>query len=276
MRRALTWVVVGGVVLVWSLAPAVGQAGVWVTLASGVAGSQSPSAGTEFWFDTPHGPPPIAVNQLAGGVTAEAGTAGGTTFFSGAATPLMLNLSDGSAYVAGGPAPDSAKVPGGSRGGSGASAAPQTGGTIPAGAALLGITVSDPDAAGKTTLTAAVTDGSGNPLGSGTIDVPGGGYWVLGLAPGDKSGTGGGTGGGDPGPIGGGGDPGPTNPPPPPPPPPPPSDPPPHTGGGGSSGPTTPEPSTAVLLGLGAGVAGLWRARLRRRTEPVSPVGPVS
>src|SRR5205814_6248792 len=97
MRRAPTWVVVGGVVLVWSLAPAVGRAGVWVTLASGVAGSQSPSAGTEFWFDTPHGPPPIAVNQLARGVTAEAGTARGTTFFSGAATPPMPDPSAGSA-----------------------------------------------------------------------------------------------------------------------------------------------------------------------------------
>ena len=274
MRRAPTLVVVGGVVLVLALAPAVGRAGIWVTLASGLAGSSSPSAGTEFWFDTPHGPPPVAINQLGGGVTAEAGTGGGTTFFSGAATPLMLNLSDGSAYIAGGPAPDSAKVPGGSRGGSGASAAPLTGGTIPSGAALLGITVSDPDATGKTTLTAAATDSTGANLGSGTIDVPGGGYWVIGLAPGDKSGTGGGTGGGtDGGNTGGntGGDPGPPAPPPPPPPSPPPTNNPPPAGegGGSSGGPTTPEPSTAVLLGLGAGLAGMWSARLRRRPAMV-------
>jgi len=277
MRRASKWGGIVGVVLVWAVSPAAGRAGVWVTLAAGLGGSTASTG--EFWFDTPHGPPQVAVNQLSPGFTAEAGTGGGTTFFSSAATPLLLNLSDGSAYVASGSAPDSAKVPGGSRGGTGATAAPQSGMTVPTDAALLGITLSDPDAVGKSALTATVTDAAGKPLGTGTVVVPDGGWWVIGLGPGDNT-TGGGTGGtggggtggtgGDPGPIGGGGDgtggtggtggndggssgdPGTPKPPPT------------EHGGGSTGGPTTPEPATGVLVGLGAGFAGMW-ARLRRK-----------
>jgi hypothetical protein len=262
MRRAPRWGGIVGVVLVWALGPAVGRAGVWVTLAAGLDGTTT--AANEFWFDTPHGPPQVAVNQLSPGFTAEAGTGGGTTFFSSAATPLLLNLSDGSAYVAAGTAPDAAKVPGGSRGGTGATAAPLSGQQIPTDAALLGITLSQPDTSGKSSLTATVTETGGKTLGSGTVDIPNGGWWVIGLAPGDKPG-----GGGDPGP-------GPVDPPPPPPVNPPPPEPPPPVppppvppppvppGNGHSSNPTTPEPSTMVLVGLGAGFAGAW-SRLRRK-----------
>src|SRR5438067_9103876 len=142
MRRASTWGGIAGAVLAWAVSPAIGRAGVWVTLASGLGGTTASSG--EFWFDTPHGPPQVAVGQLSPGFTAEAGTGGGTTFFSSAATPLLLNLADGSAYVAAGSAPDSAKVPGGSRGGAGATAVPQSGVSVPTDAALLGIALSDP------------------------------------------------------------------------------------------------------------------------------------
>jgi kumamolisin len=282
MRRAPTWGGIAGVILVWAVSPAIGRAGVWVTLAAGLGGS--PTAANEFWFDTPHGPPQVAINQLTPGFTAEAGTGGGTTFFSSAATPLLLNLSDGSAYVAAGTAPDAAKVPGGSRGGTGATGVPQTGQPIPTDAALLGITLSDPDAAGRSILTAMVTDVAGKALGTAAVNIPSGGWWVIGLSPADKPGTGGGTvpggtggTGTDPGPIDGGGvggtvgyggtggDPGPVGSPPPPTPPPPTTPPPPPTSGGGTTtSPTTPEPSTAVLLGLGAGFASGW-SRLRRK-----------
>ena len=264
MRRA-SWVGIAAVVVAWAVGPAVGRAGVWVSLAAGVGGSASSTG--EFWFDSPHGPPQVAVNSLSAGFTAEAGTAGGTTFFSSAVVPLLLNLSDGSAYVAAGTAPDATKVPGGPRGGAGASTAPQSGQPIPTDAALLGVAVSDPDGSGKSKLTATVTDSTGKTVGTGTVDVPDGGWWVIGLGPGDNPNAGGGSGGGGstgggtgggPDPIGsgGGGTGG-------------------GTGGGGggqnsggggpTTGPTTPEPATVALLGIGAGVAGVW-ARVRRRS----------
>src|SRR5262249_51823327 len=65
-----------------------------------------------------------------------------------------------------------------------ASAAPTAGGTLPSNAALLGLKLADPDAAGARALTAAITDPNGNPLGTGTVAVPGDGWWVVGLTPG--------------------------------------------------------------------------------------------
>jgi hypothetical protein len=269
-----------GVLAVLAALPATARAGVWVTLAAGVAGSSAPSVESEFWFDTPHGPPLVAVNQFNGGSILEASTGGGSVFFGGAGTPVLLNLSDGSAYIAGGTPPDSAKYPApGGTTGTPASVAPAAGGTLPSDAALLGITQSDPTL-GPQSLTATVTDSLGNQLGTGTIDLPSGdNWWVLGLTPGDNNPP---TGPGpidpaptdpeptNPGPTDpeptnpGPTDPEPTNPGPtdPEPPLPPPAN---HGGGGAGGGGSvnTPEPSTAVLVGLGGAAVGLYR-RLKR------------
>ncbi|HUR54868.1 MAG TPA: PEP-CTERM sorting domain-containing protein [Gemmataceae bacterium] len=246
-----------GMVIAWVCGSGVARAGVWLTLAAGAPGSSTATQSQEFWFDTPHGPPVVAISQLAGGLTAETGTAGGTAFFGGAATPVLLNLGDGSAYIAGGsPPPDAISKGAGS--GPRASAAPDaTATSTPSDASLLGITVADPDAAGNRELTANVTDADGNVLGTGQVTVPTDGWWVIGLGP--KDGT-------LP----------PVDPPPPPPvdppveppvdPPLPPVDPPnpPSPPTPPSPGPVaTPEPSTLVLLGIG-GAVGAWRQRRRK------------
>jgi hypothetical protein len=259
-----------GILAGWVASPATAQAGVWVTLAAGVAGGSAPSVEGEFWFDSPHGPPLVAVNQFTGGAVIEAQTGGGSVFFGGAGTPVVLNLSDGSAYVAGGTPPDSAKYRGpGGASGSPASASPSAGGTLPTDAALLGITQSDPSL-GPPTLTATVTDSLGNPLGTGTINLPtGDNWWVIGLTPGDGT-TPTNPGPTDPGPTDPGPtEPGPTNPGPTDPGPidPGPVDPEPipsppmNNGGAGSV--TTPEPSTVALVGIGGAAVGLYR-RLKR------------
>src|SRR5829696_7017376 len=85
MRRTPALAV--GMVIAWVCGSGVARAGVWLTLAAGAPGSSTATQSQEFWFDTPHGPPVVAISQLAGGLTAETGTAGGTTFFGGAATP---------------------------------------------------------------------------------------------------------------------------------------------------------------------------------------------
>jgi hypothetical protein len=247
MDRARVAAAVIGGVLFWVCSPGVGRAGVWLTLAAGAPGGTVATDATDFWFDTPHGPPPVAIQELTGGVTAQAGTAGGSTFFGGAGTPVLLNVSDGSAYIAsGGPPADTLtpRRPGGGSGGPLSSSAPQAGAAVPPNAALLGITLSEPTADGGRRLTIQLADPTGGLLGTGAVTVPPGGWWVIGLVPGEGS---------DPGP-GDDGDGGPIDPPPPPPP----SD--------GSGGPVaTPEPSTLVLFALGGLSAGAWR-RARSRS----------
>jgi len=256
MRRTSAWVVVVGVLAAWACPPAAARAGVWVTLAAGVPGG-SPTSDGQFWFDSPHAPPQVAITALTGGATATATTGGGSTFFGGAGVPVLLDLGNGSAYVAGGD-PSQANVASGLAGGGtgpASSVAPVAGGEIPSAAALLGIALGDPAADGSRALTATVTDGAGGALGTGSITLPDGGWWVLGLTPGANT---------PPGPI----DPpppppgpidpppGPVDPPPPPPPPPP---------GPGDGGPVaTPEPSTLVLVGIGTLAAGVVRRKRAR------------
>ncbi len=264
MRRAPAWLILIGMLSGWVFAPGSARAadGFWVTLAAGLAGSDTASASNEFWFDTPHGPPVIGVNKLSVGSNVEAATGGGNVFFSGVGTPVLLNTSNGAAYVATAGAPKSAKTASG-KGSSLATGEPEAGGVLPADAALLGITLADPDAAGVRTLTASLTDAAGNPLGMADVGVPTGGWWVIGLTPGavDDPEPG-------PGPIvdpvpGGGsgsgsGDPDPT-------PDPEPEEevplPPPGNGGGPVA---TPEPTTFMLMGLGGMTFGVWRRITRK------------
>jgi hypothetical protein len=250
MRWAPAWVVMVTVVCLGVPAQVRATDGFWVSLAGGVAGGSPPTDYDEFWFDTPHAPP-IAVTQLTG-TSVTATTAGGTTFFSGAGTPVLLPTTTGYATLSSSGAPSGTSAIPRFAGGTQASGAPQT--NAPLGDANRA-SVSFDSTSGV--LTVGVTDSQGNPLGSGHITVPTGGGFVIGLGPGPNGSVpvpvppppgGGGGGGGDPGP--------------PPPAPPPPS-------GGGSV--TTPEPATAVLLGI-AGLGAACVRRLGRRTELLTHV----
>src|SRR5262245_54861391 len=183
MRRATAWVVVVGVVAASAATPARSKAeGFWTTIAAGAAGASAPSDYTEFWFDTPHGPP-LAVTQQTGAFSVQAATSGGSTFFTPAGTPVLLPTSDGFATLTN---PD---VPNGSgglprfAGQSQASGPPQTG-PIPGDSNLLSLNLSNPADDGSRVLSVKVTDPNGNPIGSGQVTVPGGGWWVIGLGPG--------------------------------------------------------------------------------------------
>jgi hypothetical protein len=254
MRRATAWGVVVGVLAVCTAIPSTARAdGFWASIAAGAAGSSAPSDYSEFWFDSPHGPP-LAVTQLSG-TTAQAVTGGGTTFFSPAGTPVLLPTSDGYATLTN---PDVANGSGGLprfAGGTQASGAPATAQPVPLDANKLSASLGQPAENGSRVLTVGITDPNGNPLGSGQVTLPDGGWWVIGIGPGQADvqnpppidpGTGSGGNGGN------GGNPDP---------------PPPDTGGGGNNnggGPAaTPEPATAVLLGLGGATLAVYR-RLRR------------
>jgi hypothetical protein len=228
----------------WLFAPGRANAddGFWVTVASGVSGSNTPSDYSEFHFDSPHAP--IVVNQLTGISTAQATTAGGTTFFGGAGTPILLPTTDGYATLTpqGGPTP-SAALP--RHSGAQASGAPQTG-VPPSGLNLLNVDLGTPNGNGGRVLSVGATDANGNSLGSGHVTVPTGGWFVIGLGTGALDTP--------PDPV--------DNPPPPVPDPPPVTDPPPPVRDPGTV--TTPEPASAMLLGVGGLAAASWR-RIRRR-----------
>jgi PEP-CTERM motif-containing protein len=252
MRRATACGVVVGVLAVFTAMPSAAQAveGFWASIAAGAAGAAQPSDYTEFWFDSPHGPP-IAVTQLSG-TTAQAVTGGGTTFFSPAGTPVLLPTSDGYATLTN---PDVANGSGGLpkfAGGTQASGAPLTAQPVPETSNSLSIAKGEAAADGSSVLTVGVTDPNGNPLGSGQVTVPDGGWWVIGIGPGEKDVQPP----PDPDPIGGGEDP-------------PPEPVPPGGGSGGNTGGgggpvATPEPATVVLVGLG-GLSLAGFRRLRRR-----------
>lgn len=250
MRRAPAWLAALATFIAWLAAPAAAHgANLWITLAAGLPGSSTPSSTSE--FTSPLGSN-VAVTSLTGGISAEATTAGGNSFFGGVGLPVLLNLDNGSAYITNGSAPAEARSFG-AGGGMPSSAAPVAGGSPPSDAALLGIDLAEPTSpGGSRSLTASLTDSSGNALGSGTVEVPDGGWWVIGLGPDTRTipDT-------DP-------EPGPIDPPPP-------VDPLPETPGPvPTPGPTTggpiatPEPATLGLVAIGGGTVCMWR-RVRQR-----------
>lgn len=250
MRRTTAWVVVLGVGLLGT-ASARADDGFWVSLASGVAGASAPSGYQEWWFETPHGPPPVAITQL-GGVTAQATTAGGSSFFSGAAVPVVVHPTDGYAYLTAGSTPSdlSQALRRQMAGGKGlATTTPDALATTPpADANLMTVNLANG------ILSVGMTTPLGNALGGGNVTVPDGGWWVIGLGPNPNDSV------PDPTPT-------PTPTPDPTPTPTPTPDPTPTPTPSPGGGPVaTPEPATALLAGIGSlGAFGLrlWK---RRRT----------
>ena len=189
MRRASAWSVVVGVLAIWIATPSAARAqGFWTTIAAGGAGSSTPSDYTEFWFDSPHGPP-LAVAQITGGFSAQATTAGGTTLFTPLGTPVLLPTNDGYATLT----ESGAAFPTGGlprfAGGSQASGAPLTAQPLPTDSNMLSAGLGDPSGDGSRVLTVGVTDPNGTPLGGGQVSVPDGGWWVIGIGPGENDGT---------------------------------------------------------------------------------------
>jgi hypothetical protein len=214
--------------------PNTGRAG-WLTLTAGVAGAADPVATADVWFNFPSGTPVVAVTQVQGAGTLQANAGGAVTHFGGLGVPVLLTLADGTAYLAAGDLPPgaAARTPTGVAGGSASSAVPVTGVAVPSNAVLLGVAAADNG------LTFTLTDGAGETLGTGTLAVPAGGWWVAGL-------------GADAKPNGGPIDP--------------PDDPDPVPGDGGPTDPGgvpgIPEPATLVLGLVGVGGAALSRRRL--------------
>ena len=225
------------VALAWVGLPGVGQAG-WITLAAGTLGSAQPTDVTEFWCGSASTPPLVAIGSVSGTGNIEAVTGGGTALFSGLGTPVLLDLTDGSAYLTGG-VPPSGAVAGRLGADALASAAPQTGAPVPPDYAQLGIALATSDA-GERVLTVSVLGTDGR---SGAVVVPEGGWWVLGLRTGQEP---------TPEPVP---EPEPTPEPTPEPVPPP------------APAPGVPEPTAMVLAASGAFVAVPWARRRRRIGE---------
>ena len=229
--------------------------GFWVSVASGTAGSTATTDYQEWWFETPHGPPPVAVTRLGVTGSVEATTGGGSSFFNGAAVPVVLTPTDGYAYLAGGPKPTdlSQALRQQMAGGQGlATATPDATGAEPPADALR-LTIDQEATNAGSTLTIALTDGTANVLGTKTVVVPEDGWWVIGLGP--NAGT---TNNPDPIP-----EPEPEPTPVPVPTPGPGPEPTPTTPGPGPV--ATPEPATALLAGVGGLSAFGWRLIKRRR-----------
>ena len=236
MRRRYGWVIVLGTVVGL---PGVGRAG-WLTLTAGAFGSVEPLATADVWFNFPGGTPTVAVTEVKGTGPVQANAGGAVTHFGGLGVPVLLTLGDGTAYLAAGALPDgaTARTPTGITGGSASSAAPVTGAAVPANAVLLGVAAADDG------LTFTLTDGTGAALGSGSLTVPTGGWWVAGLGADAKPNT---------GPIDPPDDPDPV-----------PTEP---TEPGGVPG--VPEPTTLVLGLLGVGGMALGRRRFAAAGRPL-------
>lgn len=152
------------------LAPGVHAAAIWVSLAAGVPGSPQPSTTHEFQVDSAN--QQITLTQASGTGTLHAVTGGGETWFGSIGVPVLLNTSDGIAYVA------SSNAPVGPFGqGSLSSLPPVAGGAVPSNATLLGVSFADDR------LSVTLSNPNGSLLGSGTLATPAEGWWVIGLGP---------------------------------------------------------------------------------------------
>lgn len=176
LQTGVAWI---AVLALWGAQPAVGRAG-WMTLTSGLGGSARPTDASEFGYG-PSAPPLVAIDTVSGAGTVQAVTGGGTVFFTGLGVPVLLNLADGAAYLTGGSPPTGAIDRD-----SLASAPPQAGAAIADDSVRLGVALSLDDN-GAWALTASVFDSRGESLGSGSVVVPEGGWWVLGLGPASRS-----------------------------------------------------------------------------------------
>ncbi len=246
MRRTPALFVVVGVVAGLSGQPVQAQQtqtpGFWVSLAAGAGGGTSTSDHNEFWFESPHAPP-ISVSQVSGAGTIQATTAGGSTYFSGVGTPILLPTTDGFATLSSTGSSYPASALPRFAGGTQASGAPQGGVPIPANADQLALSLSSPTAKGSQVLSVSVTSPDSTALGQTSVSVPSNGWWVVGLGPGIQSAT--------TNPVGN---------------PTPPTLPPQSSGGAGNGGGnnggvTTPEPASVLLFGVGGLTAVSWRLR---------------
>ncbi len=286
MRRSwglVATVVIGGV---GGLPAAKGQdasAPGRVILALFVAGdSGGPTSREFFWANAPDDVRALAVGQAVslGANPLTAGwvqlTVNGqpTAMPSPADPPLPVSLTGGPVVFSGGAVRPPAGLPqlpaaagGGSGGGAvggGAAAKPVPSGSSGLPMLGLGVRIPDGDTPGEAAFTLRNPDGS--LIGGASVPVPAGGWWSLAVGSQDSLPTGGASGvTAEPlpatDPLAG------VTPPPPPltPPPPPPTD---GNGGGGGGDtgggmPTTPEPGTVLLAGIGAVAVLGWR-RLRR------------
>jgi hypothetical protein len=256
MRRAPALFVVVGVVAGLAGQPVRAQQtqtspGFWVSLAAGPAGSTNSPDYSEFWFESPHAPP-ISVTSVTGTGTVQAMTGGGSTFFTGVGTPILVPTTDGYATLS----PSGSSFPSSAlprfAGGTQASGAPQGGGTMPTNADQLALSLASPPTGGSQVLSVSVTSPTGTALGQTSVPVPTDGWWVVGLGPGSQTIT--------TAPGGGGITPiivptAPT--------PPPSGSDPSGSGGNGGGSVTTPEPASVVLFGFGGIAAAGWRMRRR-------------
>ncbi len=192
MRRTTAWFVVVGVAILAAETPVRAADGFWVSVAAGATGASTPSSYQEWWFDTPHGPPPVAVTQL-NGTSVQATTAGGSSFFNAGAVPVVVHPTDGYAYLAGGAPPSdlSQALKRQMAGGRGlASTTPDASAAAPpTGSNLLSINKGEPTGNGSSPLTVGLTDPNGKSLGSGAVTVPNNGWWVIGLGPNPQDGS---------------------------------------------------------------------------------------
>ncbi|QEG30975.1 hypothetical protein GobsT_57940 [Gemmata obscuriglobus] len=223
--------------VLWVSLPGVSRAG-WITLVTGPSGSAQPTHTSEFWYGSSSVPPFVAIDALSGTGNVQAVTDGGRSFFSGSGLPVLLTLSDGAAYLTGGSPPTGVTPygPGGQPIGPLASSVPEAGVPIPVDAARLGLTLAT-DWSSAWVLTASVLGSEGT--ASGSVIVPEGGWWVLGLGTGQEQPT---------------------------------PEPEPGPGPGPSPTPGVPEPTVSALAASGALLLFPWLRRKVRATGAQEPV----